>query len=291
LEDLTSGKDSLFSLEIQLHSTSYSSSQWPNKLGKREFKIKIPTRLPDSFSLVIQDFRQTWDEIEAFDDWKTKHLTLQKLTRLVARNGRSLRAVKADFSSSKYVKHLLSLGEIELNHMKLQVGTYYSPVKINKCKKCHKHGHFTSQCNSEQLCMRCGQHHPFENGCQNEMKCVNCQQNHYSGHASCPVVQQKRKLIAEQQKIQRAQMLIRRQQSFEYSNTSFPPLSPHSSLQAATRQANEILSNDQLRNKPLYSAAFASKNKNNVESIEQMIMAFSNSINRQLSNISATLTS
>jgi t-SNARE complex subunit (syntaxin) len=41
----------------------------------------------------------------------------------------------------------------------------------------------------------------------------------------------------------------------------------------------------------LYSAAFASKNKNNVESIEQMIMAFSNSINRQLSNISATLTS
>jgi hypothetical protein len=25
-------------------------SQWPNKLGKREFKIKIPTRLPDSFS-------------------------------------------------------------------------------------------------------------------------------------------------------------------------------------------------------------------------------------------------
>lgn len=99
------------------------------------------------------------------------------------------------------------------------------------------------------------------------MNCVNCQQNHYSGDASCPVVQQKRKPFADQQKIQRPQMLIGQQQSFEYSNTTFPPLSPQSYLQTTSRQRNESLSNDQQRNKPLYSAAFASKNKNNVESI------------------------
>jgi hypothetical protein len=62
-------------------------------------------------------------------------------------------------------------------------------------------------------------------------------------------------------------MPMGQQQSFEYSNTTFPPLSPQPSLQSTSRQGNESLSNDQQSNKPLYSAAYASKNKNNVESI------------------------
>ena len=170
--------------------------QWPNKLDELKVKIKFPTRLPDSYSLVIQDFQLTWNENEIIDDLKINCTSLLNLTRLVARNGRLLKAERTDFSS-KCVKQVLSLGEIELNYMKLKVRPYHSSIKINKCKKCHRHDHSPSQCCSKQLCIRCGQHHSFENGCENEIKCINYQQNHYSGHSSCPVVQQKRKIIAE----------------------------------------------------------------------------------------------
>ena len=167
----------------------FNKSQWPNKLDEREFKIKFPTRLTDSYSLVIQDFQLTWNENEIIDDLKVKYTSLLNLMRLMARNGRLLKAVRKDFSSSKCVKRLLFLGKIELNYMKLKVRPYYSPIKINKCRKCYRHDHFTNQYSSRQLCIRCGQHHSFENSCQNEIRCVNWQQSHYSDLSSCPVVQ------------------------------------------------------------------------------------------------------
>ena len=219
------------------------------------------------------------------------YTSLLNLTRLVARNGRLLKAKRADFSSSKCAKQLLSLGEIELNYMKLKVRPYHSPIKISKCKKCHRYDHSSNQCSSKQLCIRCGQHHSFENGCQNEIKCVNCQQNHYCEHSSCPVVQQKRKIIAEQQKMQLAQLLIQQQQSFEYNNMVFPPVSPHSSSQTIIPRTNISLNDDQQKNKWSYALVAESKSKSNHESVEQIILSLSNSINRQLSNISAALTS
>ena len=228
----------IFARDLSTFDDLLNKLQWPNKLDELKFKIKFPTRLPDSYSLVIQDFQLTWNENEIIDDLKTNYTSLLNLTCLVARNGRQLKAVRADFSSSKCVKQLLSLREIELNYMKLKVRPYHSPIKIKKCKKCYRHDHLTNQCSRKQLCIRCGQHHSFENGCQYEIRCVNCQQSDYFGHSSCPVVQEKRKIIAKQKKMQRAQLLIPRQQSFEYNNIAFPPISPHSSSQVIIPQTN-----------------------------------------------------
>ncbi len=264
-------------------------SQWPNRIEEMEFAIKFPTRLPDSYSLVVQDFQLSWKEIEVMEDLQERHSSLLKLTRLMARNGKPLRAVRADFSSSNYVKHLISLREIELNYMKLQVRPYYSPVKINKCRKCFRHDHFTNQCTSKQLCIRCGGHHSFENGCHNEIKCVNCQQGHYSGHSSCPVVQEKRKHVADQQKVHRAQMLIHQQQAFDFNNSMFPPLSSQQTSHPPRSSSNLDINIELNNNRQSYLSATTSKTKVH-ENVEQMVFALSNSINSQLANISATLT-
>jgi hypothetical protein len=191
-----------------------------NIIGRFGFKNNLLIFTRDSSTLDDLLEKSQWpNKIEVMEDLKERHSSLLKITRLIARNGTPLRAVRADFSSSKYFKHLISLREIELNYMKLQVRPYYSPFKINKCRKCFKHDHFTNQCTSKQLCIRCGEHHSFENSCFNEIKCVNCQQGHYSGHSSCPVVQEKRKHVADQQKVHRAQMLVHQQPAFEFNNS------------------------------------------------------------------------
>ncbi|CAF4489199.1 unnamed protein product, partial [Rotaria socialis] len=151
----------------------------------------------------------------------------RKLTRLVTRERRPVNVVGVDFISTQATKYLLNQDEIEINCMKLRIRPYFSPIKINKCRQCFKHDHFTSQCTSSQLRFRCGQHHSLQEGCSNEIKYFSCQQHHYSGHSSCPVVQQKRKQLYKQAKIQFSQLLIKQQKdNFIYNSSTFPSVSP-----------------------------------------------------------------
>ncbi|CAF3346536.1 unnamed protein product [Rotaria socialis] len=235
------------------------TGRWPDRIAGSNYVIKYPKILPATYSLIIHDFQSTWNEDETTKELQEKCVTLRKLTRLVTREGRPMNTVRTDFISTQAVKQLLNQGEIEINCTKLRIRPYFSPIKINKCRKCFKHpgygdfpaysleyptgsgdrnvrpeyDHFTSQCTSLQLCFRCGQHHPLKEGCSNEIKCVNCQQHHYSGHSSCPVVQQKRKQLSEQHQ---------------------KPQKKH-------------------------------------ENVDQMIMAMSESINQQLSSFTSTITS
>ncbi|CAF4165084.1 unnamed protein product [Rotaria magnacalcarata] len=125
----------------------------------------------------------------------------------------------------------------------------------------------------------------------NRKLCVNCQQNHYSGHSSCPIVQQKRNEIANQQKIHRAQLLIQQQKTYEVDKMTFPSISPQLSLHSMSAHAKTSLDNSQERNRQSYALVAAPKLKNNHENVEQIIMAFANTINRQLSNMSTALIS
>jgi hypothetical protein len=246
------------------------------------------------YSLVVLDFQSTWKEDETSVDLQDKYSTLIKLTRLVTRDGKPLNSVRADFRSSETVKQLLNQGKIEINCMKLRVRPYFAPIKINKCRKCFKHDHSTSQCTSQQLCFKCGQHHIFDSGCNNEIKCVNCQQHHYSGHSSCPVVQQKRKQITEQQKLHRAQMLIKQQQQqhvYSHNPSLFPSLPSHSDNFRANTQFNSANATSQSKNQPSYASVIGTKSVNKHENLEQMVMAMTESINYQLSNFTLAITS
>ena len=90
--------------------------------------------------------------------------------------------------------------------------------------------------------------------------------------------------------MQRAQLLIQQQQSFEYNNIAFPPIS-HFSSQTIIPRTNISPNDDQQKSKRSYASVAVSKSKSNHENVEQVILSLSDSINRQLSNISAALTS
>ena len=94
----------IFAGDLSTFDDLLNKSLCANKLDEREFKIKFPTRLHELYSLVIKAFQLTWNENEIIDDLKVKYTSLLNLTRLVAHNGRLLKAVRADFSSSKYVR-------------------------------------------------------------------------------------------------------------------------------------------------------------------------------------------
>jgi hypothetical protein len=270
-------------------------NRWPIRIDGNDYTIKYPRILPETYSLVIKDFQLTWKEKETAIDLHEKYSSLIKFTRLITRDGRPMNIVRADFNSSQQVNKLLNQGEIDINAMKLYVRPYFAPIKINKCRKCFKHDHFTNQCASPQLCFRCGQQHSYENGCTNDVKCANCEQQHYSGHPACPVVQQRRKQIAEQQKVHHAQLLVKQQQQhqkyYDHDPNAFPHLTVNPNSVPARPCLDSTISLGQTTNQRSYASVGATKPSGQNENIEQLIMSLSKSINRQLTNFTVTMTS
>ncbi|CAF4362184.1 unnamed protein product [Rotaria socialis] len=115
------------------------TGRWPDRIAGSNYVIKYPKILPATYSLIIHDFQSTWNEDETTKELQEKCVTLRKLTRLVTREGRPMNTVRTDFISTQAVKQLLNQGEIEINCTKLRIRPYFSPIKINKCRKCFKH--------------------------------------------------------------------------------------------------------------------------------------------------------
>ncbi|CAF4034190.1 unnamed protein product [Adineta steineri] len=282
----------IFARNITTLDELLDKDKWPTTINGAEYTIKFPKILPEAYSIVIKDFQITWNETEVTDDLREKYSSLIKLTRFVTRDGRSMNIVRADFNSSKQANYFIKQGEIDINYMKLYVRPYFAPIKVNKCRKCFKHDHFTSQCTSPPVCFRCGQQHSLEGGCNNDIKCANCEQQHFPGHPACPVVQQRRKQIAEQQKVNQAQLLIKQQQyqtRYNHDPNTFPHLMNNSNKAATNMCLNATISPSRTTTNQSYSAIAKSRSSGGNENIEQLMMALSSSINQQLSSFIASI--
>ncbi|CAF4620163.1 unnamed protein product, partial [Rotaria sp. Silwood2] len=138
-----------------------------------------------------------------------------------------LNAVRADFKSIEEVKTLIRSGKINVGSMIHPVKPYHLPIRVNKCLKCLKHDHTTRSCTRPRLCPRCADEHSLEHGCPNQERCINCGGDHISGHSACPIVQEKRRVLVEQSKRQRTELLVlaeRQQHRYDFHERDYPTL-------------------------------------------------------------------
>jgi len=281
----------IFANDLESFDFLIQKLHWPKKIQQLEYEMNLPKVFPPDFSLVVQYFPKNWDEQEIIEEVKEKYSSLVKLTRLYGRNNTTLNSVRADFRSLQQVKSILQEKFIYIGQMKLPVKIYYQPARVRKCMKCFSHDHTTNSCSSQRVCIRCGQQHQLNNNCQNAINCVNCNQQHYAGHPSCPVVQKKRREIAEQHKINRSKLLINTstaQYEYDNANLSVPRLAEAPSsitsgnyLMAAKQQLNPSTQQRSSQERPI-------KEK---EHNEQLLLAHMSKIEARLSILGSTLTS
>ena len=55
-----------------------------------------------------------------------------------------------------------------------------------KCRKCHRFGHWTDDCNNTWACHKCGKNHNKDDICSAALRCVACGQGHSSLDPKCP---------------------------------------------------------------------------------------------------------
>ena len=184
-----------------------NAKRWPIALTDNEIIVKEQRQLPPEYSLVIQQFHRNWDEEEWLVEMQTRYISLSKITRMRVKEGLPLNAVRANFRSLEEVHSIIKASKICVGSMIHPVKQYRLPVKINKCLRCLRHDHTTKSCSMPRLCPRCASEHTMENGCPNEMRCANCGGGHFSGNSACPIVQEKRRLLLDSAKKQRAELL------------------------------------------------------------------------------------
>jgi len=184
--------------------------QWSQKIQNISIDVKQPRILPPDNSLVIYRVFKDWDITEINNNFQDKYPTFRNATRIISKDGTPTQMIRADFHASESVQQLLKEGHLAIGQSIHQVRSYYAPVKVLICYKCHHHDHATSQCNNVRTCFRCNTVHDLGKICTRPIQCANCHQSHYSGHASCPKAQQIRQELKEQQNINRNILLIHR---------------------------------------------------------------------------------
>ena len=250
--------------------------QWPNKIANISINIKQPRLLPPEHSIIIYRVFKDWDINEINIKLKEQYSSFRKATRIIAKTGTPTQMIRADFNTSDTVQQLLKEGYLSIGNSIHQIRLYFAPARVPMCYKCHRHDHPTVQCTNNRTCFRCNTVHDFEKNCTRPIQCANCLQNHYSGHASCPQVQQIRKNLKEQQNLNRNKLLI--QQAFDMKSENFPslPSTERNTLHSySTITKNNIDLNLKQTISRVKHDTIPTKNesKNINESVEQIILA------------------
>ncbi|CAF2864043.1 unnamed protein product [Rotaria sp. Silwood2] len=253
------------------------TGQWPSKIANLLITVKQPRVLPSENSLIIHRVFKDWNITEINNKLKEHYSNFRNAVRIIAKNGTPTQLVRADFNTSKSVQQLLNEGHILIGQSLHQVRAYFAPVRILMCYKCHHHDHSTSQCTNVRTCFRCNTFHDLGQICTRPIQCANCQQSHYSGHSSCPQVQQIRQKLKEQQTINRNKLLI--QNAFDLKSENFPPLPSvqHTSTNTSSNffhmNNTQPISTTKTQNLQQSTTIAKHQSKNIHESIEQILLA------------------
>ncbi|CAF2402396.1 unnamed protein product [Rotaria sp. Silwood2] len=229
--------------------------QWPQTIDNIRINVKQPRILPSEHSLIIHCVFKKWDITEINNKLKEKYPYFRKATRIIDQNGTPTQMIRADFNTSNSVQQLLKEEYISIGQSIHQI--------------------------------RCNTVHDLEKPCTRPIQCENCLQVHYSGHSSCPQIQQIRQQLKQQQNINRNK--IRIYQTFEMKSENFPLLpSAHKSVinSSSKNIGNNQHLNSQANNYHIKQPSTLTKNtsKNINDSVEQILLAHTEQIENVLDN-------
>ena len=119
--------------------TNLMIGQWSQKIQNTSIDIKQPRILPPDNSLIIYRVFKDWDITEINNNLQDKYSTFRNATRIISKDGTPTQMIRADFNTSESVQQILTEGHLEIGQSIHQVRSYYAPVKVLICYKCHHH--------------------------------------------------------------------------------------------------------------------------------------------------------
>ena len=167
-------------ITVQTHSKSETPSRSANHTGPRMISWG---------KFFSHDLANSTEE-EILEVLKSENPNILSVTRIHRWNNNEkipTKLIKVKFDTSTAPDKVFCL------HRAYEVSSYTPPPM--KCRKCHRFGHWTTDCNNVWACPKCGKNHEESLACTAALRCIACGQGHSNLDPKCPRFQKEKEIV------------------------------------------------------------------------------------------------
>ena len=176
----------VFANDSPTYEILFESSSWPNSICGLPFKVTLPSRIPTSYSILVNRVPREWHVDSVRPLIAQRYPSTIQVARIF-RDGQPINRIRVDFRSNEDVQKILQCSHISIDSIRYPAVAYKPLARIDRCFRCQQFGHKAVNCSHESKCYKCGENHEYNRDCGNAVKCANCDGQHMAGSPECPV--------------------------------------------------------------------------------------------------------
>jgi hypothetical protein len=229
----------IFANDSPTYEMLFESISWPHSICGLTFKVTLPSRIPTSYSVLVNRVPREWHVDSIRPLIAQRYLSTVQVARIF-RDGQPINRIRVDFRSNDDVQTIIQCSHISIDSIRYPAIAYKPLARIDRCFRCQQFGHKAVNCSNEPKCYKCGANHEYNRDCANVVKCANCNGQHMAGSPECPVKISYRRAKRQEETEKRA---TNQQQSSSYLSsparlysTVLQTMAPHVHAEAKTRK-------------------------------------------------------
>ena len=176
----------VFANDSATYEMLFDSSSWPTSICGLSFKVSLPSRIPTSYSILVNRVPREWHVDSIRPLIAQRYLSTVQVARIF-RDGQSINRIRVDFRSNDDVQKILQCSHISIDSIRYPAVAYKPLARIDRCFRCQQYGHKAANFSNEAKCYKCGDNHEYNRDCANIVKCANCNAQHMAGSPECLV--------------------------------------------------------------------------------------------------------
>ena len=176
----------VFANDSPTYEMLFESSSWPTSICGLPFKVTLPSRIPTSYSVMVNRVRREW-HVDPIRPLITQQYLATIQVARIFREGQPINRIRVDFRSNDDVQRILQCSHISIDSIRYPAVPYKPLARIDRCFRCQQFGHKAIHCSNESKCYKCGENHEYNRDCANVVKCANCNAQHMAGSPECLV--------------------------------------------------------------------------------------------------------
>ena len=176
----------IFANDSPTYEMLFEISSWPTSICGLPLKVTLPSRIPTSYSILINRVPREWHVDSIRPLIAQRYLSNVQVAR-ISRGGQLTNRIRVDSRSHGDLQKILQCSHISIDNIRYPAVAYKPLARIDRCFRCQQFGHKAANCSNERKRFKCGENHQYNPDCANVFECANCNTRHMADSPECPV--------------------------------------------------------------------------------------------------------
>ena len=155
----------IFANDSPTYEMLFENGSWPTSICGLAFKVSPPSRIPTSYSVMVNRVPREWHVDSIRPLIAHRYLSTVQVIRIF-RDGQPINRIRVDFRSNDDVQKILQCSHLSIDSIRYPAVPYKPLVRIDRCFRCQQFGHKAINCSNESKCYKCGEQHDYNRDCE-----------------------------------------------------------------------------------------------------------------------------